>query len=240
VYYLYSGEALREIRRFAPDARIIVMLRDPVDLVYSLHAQLLFSCNETERDFARAWALQDERARGRQVPRTCHDAKILLYREVGRLGAQCERLLEIFPRAQVKFVLTDDLAARPAAVYLEVLDFLGVEPDGRRDFERVNESKTHRVRLLGAFVQRPPAPLVRLGRRCADWLGIERLGVLPRLRALNSRPYARPPLDGAFRAHLTAVFRDDARKLAALIGRDLPARPAGGATAGAAAAVSGR
>jgi hypothetical protein len=102
VYYLYSGQALERIRRFNPDARIIAMLRDPVDLVYSLHAQLLYSGNEIEEDFERAWDLQDERAHGRHLPRNCQDPKVLLYREVGKLGEQCERLLGIFPRTQVK------------------------------------------------------------------------------------------------------------------------------------------
>jgi len=221
VYYLYSGEALARIKEFNPEAKIIAMLRNPIDLVYSLHAQLLYSYNENERDFARAWELQEERAHGRHLPKTCRDPKVLLYREVGKLGEQCERLLDIFPRTQVKFLLTEDFSARTAEVYLEVLEFLGVEPDGRRHFERVNESKSHRVRLLGKFTQRPPVSLVRFSRRCKQWLHIDRLGLLPRLRELNSRPYTRPALDDAFRARLAAAFRDDTLKLANLIGRNL-------------------
>jgi len=55
VYYLYSGQALERIKRFDNEAKVIVMPRNPVDLVYSPHSQLLYSCNEDEKDFAKAW-----------------------------------------------------------------------------------------------------------------------------------------------------------------------------------------
>jgi hypothetical protein len=143
-----------------------------------------------------------------------------MYRDVASLGAQCERLLEIFPRRQVKFLRTEDFKARTAEVYGEVLEFLGVEPDGRRHFEPVNESKTHRFQRLGRFTQRPPAALVRLGGRCARMLGVRRLGLLRRLREVNRRPYARPPLDPALRQRLTAAFRDDTLRLARVLDLD--------------------
>jgi len=221
VYYLYSGLALERIRRFNPDARVIVMLRNPVDLVYSLHAQLLYSRNESERDFARAWALQGDRAHGRHLPRRCQDPKVLLYRYVGLLGQQCERLLEIFPRTQVQFVVGEEFSGRTAEIYREVLHFLGVEPDGRVHFERINESKSHRVRLLGDLTQKPPLRLVRAAARCKEFLGVERLRILPVLRRLNCRVRARPSLDGVVRSRLADEFRDDTLRLAALIGRDL-------------------
>ena len=52
--YLYSSSALRNIREFDADAKIIAMLRNPVDLLPSLHSQLIYSFIEDEPDFARA------------------------------------------------------------------------------------------------------------------------------------------------------------------------------------------
>jgi hypothetical protein len=228
VYYLYSGLALENIRAFNPDARVIVMLRNPIDLVYSLHSQLLYSCNEDEPDFTRAWELQRARERGVHVPPTCRDPKVLLYEKVGMLGAQCERLLEIFPRDQVKFILAEDFRSRTPTVYRETLEFLGVEPQDRQDFKFVNESKTHRSRLLGRFTQRPPAGIARLARTGARVLGVERFGIMRRLRDLNRERRVRQPLDEAFRCRLADVFREDTARLARLIGHNLltPAQPA--------------
>ena len=227
VYYLYSGLALENIKAFNPDAKVIVMLRNPIDLVYSLHSQLLYSCNEDEPDFAKAWDLQPARERGLRVPRTCRDPKVLLYEKVGMLGAQCERLLEIFPRDHVKFILAEDFRARTPSVYRETLEFLGVEPQERQDFRFVNESKVHRSRLLGRFTQRPPAAIARLARTGARLLRVERLGVMRRLRDLNRERRVRRPLNEEFRRRLADVFREDTAKLARLIGHDLlaPAVP---------------
>src|SRR5436190_21521408 len=40
VWYLYSKRAAAEIKRFVSDARIIIQLRDPTDMIYSLHSEL--------------------------------------------------------------------------------------------------------------------------------------------------------------------------------------------------------
>src|SRR5882672_1680365 len=41
VFYLYSQRAAREIHAFCPSARIIIMLRNPVEMMYSLHSRHL-------------------------------------------------------------------------------------------------------------------------------------------------------------------------------------------------------
>ncbi|MGH7858384.1 MAG: sulfotransferase, partial [Candidatus Binatia bacterium] len=46
VWYLYSRTAVREIREFSPAARILVMLRQPVDMMYSLHSQRIYNGTE--------------------------------------------------------------------------------------------------------------------------------------------------------------------------------------------------
>src|SRR6476620_1237476 len=43
VWYLYSKVAVDEILKYNPESKFIVMLRNPVDMFYSLHQQLLFS-----------------------------------------------------------------------------------------------------------------------------------------------------------------------------------------------------
>jgi hypothetical protein len=42
VFYLYPEKAAAAIHEFNPNAKIIVMLRNPVDLLYSLHSQFQF------------------------------------------------------------------------------------------------------------------------------------------------------------------------------------------------------
>ena len=64
VWYLYSATAARNIAAFDPAMRVIVMVRNPVELVPSLHSQLRYMLDEDEPDPERAWDLQEARAAG--------------------------------------------------------------------------------------------------------------------------------------------------------------------------------
>ncbi len=91
VSYLHLPESIEWIRHFNPDAKFIVMVRNPLTMLPSYHQRMLFLFQETEKDFARAWALQPARARGENIPDTCLDSRVLNYRECASFGARIER-----------------------------------------------------------------------------------------------------------------------------------------------------
>jgi len=68
VWYLYSKRAAFEIKEFCPTASIIIMLRNPVDMIYSLHSQRLFTGNEDIPDFEEALEAEEDRKRGLRIP----------------------------------------------------------------------------------------------------------------------------------------------------------------------------
>jgi hypothetical protein len=222
VYYLRSAVAIPGIRAFNPDARIIAMFRNPVDMVHSFHAQLLYWSEEVVPDFEAAWRLQEPRRRGLDLPPGSRGAFLLQYAEMGRLGTQLERLLSTFPASQVKLILYDDFAASPRQVYDDVIGFLGLPYDGRTEFPRINESKRTRVTWLRNFIRKPPPGLremyrgvkARIGRKRMDAI---RRGVIERLTVNQQRE----PLSPAFRAELVEVFRDEVALLGRLLRRDL-------------------
>ena len=220
--YLLSFAALPAIREFNPDARIIAMFRNPVDMVYSFHSQLLYWSEETEGDFEKAWALQERRRRGIDVPATCREPFWLQYRDVGRFGTQAQRLLSVFPRDQVKLILFDDFAASPQGIYNEVIDFLGISSGYRTEFPRVNENKRARLNWLGDLYRKPPPMVrqayVRLKRTAA---GKQLKHLKQWIVNLNTVRERRPPLSPEFRAELVVTFRDEVALLSRLIGRDL-------------------
>ena len=222
VYYLRSAVAIPNIRAFDPDARIIAMFRNPVDMVHSFHAQLLYWSEEVVPDFETAWRLQEPRREGRDLPSRSRGAFLLQYAEMGRLGTQLERLLSTFPGSQVKLILYDDFAASPRQAYDDVIEFLGLPPDGRTEFPRINESKRTKVTWLRNLIRKPPPGLremyrgvkARVGRKRMDAI---RQGVIRRM-TVNER---REPLSPAFRAELVEEFRDEVALLGRLLGRDL-------------------
>lgn len=224
VWYAYSAVAIEKIRAFEARAKIILMVRNPVDLVYSLHAQHLYNFDEDEPDFQKAWHLQTDRAKeggGLRIPAMCRDPAFLQYARVGRLGEQAERILARFPAEQVKIIVFEDFQDSPRAVYEQVLAFLEVPPDGRTDFPRFNESQQHRVVWFGRILRSAPAPVRRIVEGVKRATGIADLGIASALRRLNRRTTNREPLAPALRSDLADGFRADVRKLAAILGRDL-------------------
>lgn len=218
--YLFSHVALARVRREWPDARIVVLLRRPDELVRAFHGELLYARDE-DQDFATAWRLQAERRRGRRLPRGCRTPAFLQYREVGRLGAQLARLYEVFPRAQVLVLLLDELRAAAADVYRQTLRFLDLRDDGRASFPIVNPHRRHRVARIGDWTQRPPRRAVV----AAEWFkratGLKRLGLLDAVRRWNAPPRPRAPLAPELARELHETFLPEVDWLERLTGRDL-------------------
>ncbi|HEX2218358.1 MAG TPA: sulfotransferase domain-containing protein [Gemmatimonadales bacterium] len=222
VYYLRSTVAIPNIREFNPAAKLIAMFRNPVDMVYSLHSQLLHVSEETVADFATAWRLQERRARGLDVPPHIRSPLLVQYYQVGQFGTQTERLLSCFPREQVKLILYDDFAASPQRVYDEVIAFLGVPHDGRSEFPRINENKTARVPWLRRFYRKPPPALREAVRSLKRAVGGQTISAAKKkLVALNTVRERRPPMTPELRAELVAAFRDEVALLGRLMNRDL-------------------
>lgn len=222
VYYLRSAVAIPNIRQFNPDAKIIAMFRNPVDMVYSMHSQLVHVAEEPVEDFETAWRLQGRRSQGLDLPPNRRESFLFQYTEYGRFGTQAERLLSVFPREQVKLILFDDFAASPERVYDDVIAFLGIPHDNRTEFPRINENKSARVGWLRTFYRKPPRGLRTAVRQLKQALGAESIAaVKKRIVDLNTVKGSRPPLSPALRAELVDTFRDEVTLLSRIMGRDL-------------------
>jgi len=221
VWYLFSEVAVRDIMRANPSARIIVMLRNPVDMVHALHNQLLHALDEDVTDFEQAWALQEARAAGRNIPRHCREPRHLQYRAVGSYASQIERLRQHVPKKQALVLLYEDFARDPAGAYAEVLRFLGLPPDGRQDFARINASRVRRSRRLAEGVHdlvTTLGPAYGPIKRTVNALGLHPGRAVVRW---NDRPQVRVPLSPRFRAVLADAFREDVDRLETRLARPL-------------------
>ncbi|MDX1546899.1 MAG: sulfotransferase [Rhodothermales bacterium] len=225
--YLYSREAARALHAFAPDARLLVMLREPVDFLYSYFLQLRknpITEGESEPDFRTALALEDERRQGRQIPPGCLLPEFLFYSERVKYAEHLERLFEHFDRRQVKIILYDDFRADNAAVYRDVLDFLGLDPSFEPDFQTHNPGAVlrskRRQRLLRrlAFGEGWAAPLHAVVTRLVPQAPRRAL-----VRWIRQRWVFKPKeaLDPALVRELKGRFRPEVVRLSELLGRDL-------------------
>lgn len=207
--YLRSERAPEAIKRFSPQAQIIIMLRNPVDVMYSLHSQGLRYGTEPMIDFEAG--LEADRGR------TGRDQQG--YREFTNFPRQVSRYFTLFGRENVHTIIYDDLQKDSAVVGADVLRFLGVDPSFGRPFPRANSNRQVRSARLDALLREPPRSLRRFGRALTPhWL---RSRISHRLQNSNLPVKARPPMNPWLRERLEEEFAPNIEKLSRLLGRDL-------------------
>lgn len=236
VLYLYSREAAAGIAAFDPGAKIIAMVREPVEFARSVHAMLFYLGEEDCPSLLRAVELEDERRAGRRLPAAVRIPSVLFYTDMARFSEQIERYLARFPREQVKVLVLDDLRSEGERVCREVLAFAGVDSLAHpsRLLPR-NQNRVARSRLIARFLRggdpqavrlykdpqfpRPAGFRPRLGPRLLPAFAWSRL--YRALQRLNSRHEPREPLDPSVQRALRTRFAPEVQRLSALLDRDL-------------------
>jgi hypothetical protein len=207
VWYLSSRSAPAGIARFSSAARILVMLRNPVDMIHSLHSLYLRTGNEDLADPAAALDAEPERAAGRRLPAAAYFPEGLAYRAAARAAEKLVRYFDVFGRERVHVILFEDFAARPAEAYRSTLQFLGVDSSFQAELDpaaaagKVRSLALQQLRSLPAALRAP----LRNGDR-------------------THRGGPRGPLSPALRERLEQDLAEDVSALGGLLGLDLQAR----------------
>jgi hypothetical protein len=218
-WYLFSTVAARRIRELNPKARAIIMLRDPAEMLYSLHERRIYGGSEDLERFEDALDAEDDRRQGRRIPVRARNLKVFQYREVGRYSAQVQRYFEAFGRSDVCALIFEDFRADPRGAYEKVIRFLGLEPVPI-EVAVVNASAQRRSALLRRMTLAPA--IVRLGRTAIPKRLHARVG--PLMDRLTTRSSSRPPMDPQTRQRLRDDLRDDVVRLSEALGQDLVQR----------------
>ncbi len=173
-YYLWHPLAAERIAADLPGAKVLVLVRDPVERAYSAHAHELARGYEN-RDFETALELEDARLAGeeeriRRDPDVeshahCHQA----YVRRGQYAEQLEALAAHVGSENVLVVDSHDFFSDPAPVYTRVLDHLGLPEWPRVAFEQHNAR--HRLPLDESTRARLEAHFESHDRRLEPWLG---------------------------------------------------------------------
>lgn len=202
--YLYIPAALDRAAAMLPDARLVVLLREPADRVWSHYWYFRMLGIETRR-FARV--LRDELDDPTDTP---GPGIPLGYLDMSCYVRHLPGVTARWPREQLLVLFTDDLRADPAATYARVCEHLGiaVEPPpadvGTRNVGTRPRWPWLQVALHRLHVQ--------------DWPG----GLGRRITRLNARPGGYPELDPHRRDALRSWFAATNHELAAWLDRPLP------------------
>jgi hypothetical protein len=206
VWYLTSKIAAAEIKTYNPAAKIVIMLRNPVDMIYSLHGLYVRTGNENIEDFRQALAAEAQRMKGDHIPRGCYFPEGLFYTEVARYYDKIRRFADVFGLENIHVVIFDDFAAETARSYRDTLRFLGVNSAFEAEYNLPRAAARIRPLVLDQLRRAHPEVKRKLGSKTG-------------LRAHQSP--SRTPLTPARRGRLQDLFREDIDRTGRLIGRDL-------------------
>jgi len=227
--YLRSSLAARNIAAVRPDARIVAILREPAALLRSVHLQALRNYDETEKDFRKALALEEDRRNGRRVPLLSQFPAVLMYSELIRFVEQLRRYHAVFPPEQVLVLIYDDFRADNEGTVRQVLRFLDVEDTLPVAAVELESLRTPRYVLLDQLMR----ALFMLRRSRAGrpvWRALQALtpGALTDDSALGVawrrvRYVDTPPTDEQLMLELRRRFKGEVQALSEYLGRDLVA-----------------
>ena len=222
-YYLYSRMAPELIRDFEPEARIVAILRNPIEMAWALHGQRVAHGREPIDDFESALAADESDDLGGPA-RHAEIDKIGTYRQRARYAEQLSRWFDTFGRQRCHVIIFEEFVADTAGEFRRLLEFLGVDLDyAPQSFEIHNPS--HRVRrgiARSAMSSRPGRFVAQ--RLMPGLIGFERAARLAkRLRGseLTRVRADRQPISAALRRQLEAELRPDVARLSEMLSRDM-------------------
>jgi Sulfotransferase domain len=177
--YVFHPLAPRRVQELVPDARLIVLVRNPVDRALSQYNHEV-ALGREPLPFEEALDAEEERLRGVEE-RMEADPRYFscewwshTYKARGRYAEQLVRWLAVFPREQLLVLPSDDLGSDPARAHAQVLEFLGAPPRRLDSYPRVYERdyepmrSATRERLVAEF-EEPNRRLYELLGRDLGW-----------------------------------------------------------------------
>ncbi|MDN3645900.1 sulfotransferase [Pontixanthobacter aestiaquae] len=219
-HHFYSPSAAAEIKAAAPDAKIIIALRNPAEATHSMYHQLRYTGVETVLTLEESLAAENARFQTLE-PRRRGIPENLLYSRVYAFEHNVSRYIEAFGRENVHIILLDDLKDHPMQSLRDIYDWLGIDSScaENTDFQAKNGPKAVRSRFILNLAYYPPAWLGRFTKPLFSAATRRRIrGYLKKMSTTSSK---NAPLDRETRQLLLNRHRSDIEWVERLLERDL-------------------
>lgn len=223
--YLYSKLAAKRIHEYAPSSKIIVMLRNPVDLVASLHAQRVKEGYENIGRLENALEAEADRRLGKKLPVGFNFPKeYLLYREYGKYAEQLRRYFREFGRDRVHVIIFEEFTRDVEGEVAKVCKFLDVTEKFVLEIRVHNAAGTPRFVGLQRVITLVTPKIVEFGNRLRPIFPFRMLKMFGRaygvLGKVNMKG-GRPNVNNETRVNLALYFRQEVNDIEKVLGREL-------------------
>jgi hypothetical protein len=209
-FYLNSKLAVEKILRYQPDAKFIVLLRKPQEMIVSLHSQ---ACKgvENQYDFQKAWMLQENRYKGFDLPPFTKHPELFQYGERCKLGTQLTRLYDVAASDKIHVAFLEEIRVSPDIEFKKVLDFLSLH----EWYPEVFSVKNKRVRIRAKWLKYSLNFLSEMKMR----MGVKApTGLLKNIHQLNRQRVSSPDIPECLESVLDRYFFEDIKKVEQIVG----------------------
>lgn len=209
--YLYSEKAPKQIRQHVPDAHLIAILRNPIEQAYSHFLYARRQVLEPLNDFMSALLAEENRKNDDWQP-------LFQYSQFPKYHQQLKRYYDVFPKAQIKIFLYEDLCEKPAEVLKEIFRFIDVDEQFSPNLsQHSNIGGNPKIGVLQNILMKPHASTKFVGsilpHSFRNWIR----------EFVSSSNLSRPEMPQSAKDHLVRELENDINNLQHLIGRDLSA-----------------
>ena len=213
--YLSCPWAAEGIKKFSPDAKIIMTLRNPINVMYSLHATMLYrETVENIEDFGKALEIEEERKKKygyKIIPKKYHPH--MLYRETVSYPQQVRRYFELFGEENVKVTIFEEYIRNKSTTLRDIFKFLDVDEKFEIKSINTNAGRKYRNRTIHSAVMTNKFGIRGILRNIP--------GSAKFYRKINNSEFKRKPLDPSLRKSLLDDLKKEIDELGLMLKKDL-------------------
>jgi len=215
--YFPSKVAAKNIYEFNPEAKIIILIRNPIELLYSSHGEYLLRFRENIDDFYVALAAEKQRRNWENIPKLVPAPSLLFYSEKVKFSSHIKRYLELFDQEQVKVIIYEEFKENNYKVVQDIFKFIGVDPNINIDLKTNRASRKIRSKflkklLVSHFLSQAPKKILK---------GKIYYKLRSSLYKIIAKKESRPQLQPKLRKELMEKFKKEVINTGRLINKDL-------------------
>ena len=203
--YLSDQKTAERIKKHFPEAKILVILRNPVEMIYSMHWHYQIAVELTiPRDFDQA-------------------LKEGLYLDKGLYYKHLKKYFQLFPRKNIHVMIFDDLEHHPQQLIKDLYRFLKVKESFIPSVlhQKIWGARTEKFKILKKIGYIVINSLNRLGFKKIASQILWSIPLRKLYKKINVVPLKYPPMDSKVKNRLKKFYRSDIESLEKLIRRDL-------------------
>ncbi|MEL7075547.1 MAG: sulfotransferase [Cyanobacteria bacterium J06648_1] len=217
--YLYSQVAAEKIHNFNPDAKIIIILREPARYLYSLHSHYVKFTEENEPDFLTALSLESKRREEEEfLSSRVTSPSYLYYSQRIQYYQQVKRYCDRFDPKQIKVIIFEEFKSANETIFKEVLEFLEVDSSFSPEYAAVNVNKEVKFKSINSLINNPLVKSISKNLLSQEFNEFVRDNIVEKF-LWHQAPKAKMP--AAIQAQLREQYRPEAVKISELLALDL-------------------